>query len=115
MASPVAATRVNVKVRRGKKLEKEEANLGCDHVCVEINQGSSHFKLSRSQTELSQDLGRSSRGRGRRNKKEEEKSEIFKLAGGNFFFSFNDSTQHRLRAFRFICWTVGEFLKGKVL
>ena len=54
MASPVA---VNVKVRRGKKLEKEEANLGCDHVCVEINQGSSHFKLSRSQTELSQDLG----------------------------------------------------------
>ena len=40
-------------------LEKKvlEANFGCDHVCVEINQGSRHFKLSRSQTELSQDLG----------------------------------------------------------
>ena len=75
MASPVA---VNVKVRRRKKLEKEEANLGCDHVCVEINQGSSHFKLSRSQTELSQDLG--ALVKRKRKEKEEEKSEIFKLA-----------------------------------
>ena len=80
MTSPVAATRVNVKVRRGKKLEKEEANLGCDHVCVEINQGSSHFKLSRSQTELSQDLGplvkRKRKEKGERRRKRGKKRNI---------------------------------------